>query len=564
MLRKFKIFIFVKCFSFSSFCSFRNFEMFYEASEIDSLLICNICDQKLQDPRMLPCGETYCNRCIEAVADTDKKRIKCQHCAKAHEIPSEGFPQNSKLNKIIQVKSNEVFRGLLLKDFKNIYESIREKINKIESDLEIGATLIRNHCDKSRDDVQLIIEEAHIKLDEIKKGFLDEIDEYEKECQEQFKYMQQNKDGIDKVIIESKKFLIKSEAMYKKFEINEQEVKTGLDEANKLLEIIEIIKDRIHSYMFKSINLKFDKSEKGLEAETLGRLDRINIDLLFLENLLNLKEIDLTQKFSDFNRKRTFWCMPFQNRHFVCAYVNKNKNFNLALFDRESNIRVERKNVIVNYTLEELRHFEALSSKNITFVVTEEKHSDSKESRAMVRSFDENLNLISTIKQDFYCAYSFDGMLFITQEDIDNDFTSLMCYNSNLELIQKYGQNDENLPFYFPLEIELLLISDKHFIIKTLEESDENDEEITLINKSTGIIENYFYVDSFDRWVIYLNKFIILHSDDSYICFYDFQGNLVKKFILNDNFHNCSLILSFKKELYFLKKSDEKLELIYF
>ena len=543
--------------------------MFYEASEIDSLLICSICDQKLQDPRVLPCGQTFCNRCIEAVADTDKNRIKCQHCAKAHEIPSEGFPQNSKLNKIIQVKANEVFRGLLFKNFKNVYESIREKTNKIESDLEIGATLIRNQCDKTRDDVQLVIEKAHDKLNEIKNGFLDEIDEYENECQEQFKYMQQNKNGIDKVIIESKKFLIKSEAMYKKFEINEQEVKTGLDEANKLLDSLEIVEDKLHSDMFKGINLKFDKYEKGLEAETLGCLERENIEFLSLENLLTKKQIDLTQKFNDFNRDSTFWCMPFQNKHFFCAYVNQNENFNLALFDRETNIRVERKNVIVNYTLEEIRHFEALSSKNRTFVLTEEKHSDNEESRAIVRSFDENLTLISTIKQDFDCAYSFDGMLFITQEDIDNEFTYLTCYNSNLEQIQKYGQNDKNLPFYFPSEIELLLISDKYFIIKTLKKS-----YITIINKSTGIIENCFYVDRFDRWNpflissdqwrIYLNKFIILHSNDSYIYCYDFQGNLVKKFILNENFLNYSLIFSFKKELYFLNKSDDKLELIYF
>ena len=68
--------------------------MFYQADNIDSILICEVCDIKLVDPRLLPCGKSVCHRCVDILADSDKKRIKCQNCGKTHEIPDEGFPKN--------------------------------------------------------------------------------------------------------------------------------------------------------------------------------------------------------------------------------------------------------------------------------------------------------------------------------------------------------------------------------------------------------------------------------------------------------------------------------------
>jgi hypothetical protein len=38
-----------------------------------------------------------------------------------------------------------------------------------------------------RNDTELVIEQAHAKLDDIHKDFMDKIDNHEKECQEKFK-----------------------------------------------------------------------------------------------------------------------------------------------------------------------------------------------------------------------------------------------------------------------------------------------------------------------------------------------------------------------------------------
>jgi hypothetical protein len=51
--------------------------MFFQADAINSILICKICDNKMVDPCILPCGKSVCHRCVDLIADTDKKKIMC-------------------------------------------------------------------------------------------------------------------------------------------------------------------------------------------------------------------------------------------------------------------------------------------------------------------------------------------------------------------------------------------------------------------------------------------------------------------------------------------------------
>lgn len=48
--------------------------MFYSTGQVKELLICSVCENAFTDPRVLPCGETFCNKCIESSQD---KVFKC-------------------------------------------------------------------------------------------------------------------------------------------------------------------------------------------------------------------------------------------------------------------------------------------------------------------------------------------------------------------------------------------------------------------------------------------------------------------------------------------------------
>ena len=57
--------------------------------------ICKICEGKLEDGRVLPCGKWACNLCIDFLSTTDKKLMACKNCDKKHVIPPNGFPSES-------------------------------------------------------------------------------------------------------------------------------------------------------------------------------------------------------------------------------------------------------------------------------------------------------------------------------------------------------------------------------------------------------------------------------------------------------------------------------------
>ncbi len=110
-----------------------------------------------------------CNRCVDAIADTDKKRIKCQNCAKIHEIPDEGFYINRLAQEMLKFEAKEVLRTNHTEEFKKVLDILDKTKQSIESTMECGDVKIRDHCDKVRNDMQLAIEQAHAKLDEFHK-----------------------------------------------------------------------------------------------------------------------------------------------------------------------------------------------------------------------------------------------------------------------------------------------------------------------------------------------------------------------------------------------------------
>jgi hypothetical protein len=269
--------------------------MFYQADKIDSVLICDVCDNKMVDPRLLPCGRSVCHRCVDILADTDKKKIKCQNCAKTHQIPDEGFPKNVTLQKLLEFEAKEVLRSSHIEEFKKVLDILNATKQRIESTLECGDATIRDHCDKVRNDMQLAIEQAHAKLDEFHKDFMDQIDTHEKECQAKFKFIQQNKQDIEKVLNESNELLSKSNHLLNQFKIDQTELVTLFESAHTLHTNLEQIKDGIQMEMLNEFHLKFEK-QKSLDSNVIGKIVKQNIELYFLENIEKMRELDLISK----------------------------------------------------------------------------------------------------------------------------------------------------------------------------------------------------------------------------------------------------------------------------
>ena len=99
--------------------------MFFKEDEINEDLFCSKCSQKFVDPRILPCGQTYCNLCV---LEGDEY-LKCPNCGSNHQIPKDtGFPPNLVVARLVQKSPSDVYRG---KDAVKLQESL----NRLHSDI---------------------------------------------------------------------------------------------------------------------------------------------------------------------------------------------------------------------------------------------------------------------------------------------------------------------------------------------------------------------------------------------------------------------------------------------
>jgi hypothetical protein len=137
--------------------------------------------------------------------------------------------------------------------------------------MECGDAKIRDHCGKVRNDMQLAIEQAQAKLDDIHKDFMDEIGNHEKQCQAKFKSIQRNKKDIEKALNESNELLSKSNHLLNQFTIEKTELSTLFEIAQLIQTNLETIKDGIQRDMFNETLLKFDR-QKSIDSNPIGKI----------------------------------------------------------------------------------------------------------------------------------------------------------------------------------------------------------------------------------------------------------------------------------------------------
>lgn len=79
--------------------------MFYEASQIENLLICGVCKERFLEPQLLPCGETICRKCIVDTKTGFERCYSCVYCKDLHLVPYEGFQKCFKTERLMNQKA---------------------------------------------------------------------------------------------------------------------------------------------------------------------------------------------------------------------------------------------------------------------------------------------------------------------------------------------------------------------------------------------------------------------------------------------------------------------------
>ena len=99
-------------------------------AEIDTVQVpkvmfeCQVCLERYReprkDPRILPCGHTFCHICLLAM--TEKGQIKCPLCKDLHHVPSHGFKKNYFLAEMLHCSEHDDHVGNTSECVRSHYE----------------------------------------------------------------------------------------------------------------------------------------------------------------------------------------------------------------------------------------------------------------------------------------------------------------------------------------------------------------------------------------------------------------------------------------------------------
>ncbi len=155
--------------------------MFYEETQINNVLNCIKCNQRLDEPRMLPCGEIICNYCQISI-EINNNQFQCFICNQYHLMPKEGLTISKRLLKILALEPKEVYRSKEVDALKNHLNDFQQKINLFAFGINNGVDRIKQHCLDLKNKVQLRTEEVIEQLQDHSAQLVKEIEQFEKIC----------------------------------------------------------------------------------------------------------------------------------------------------------------------------------------------------------------------------------------------------------------------------------------------------------------------------------------------------------------------------------------------
>ena len=507
--------------------------MFYKESLISPFLICKICDCKLVDPIVLPCGKSICRKCVGILADTEKKYIKCENCEKNHEIPIDGFPLNQDLENIVNLKPENVSRNDLASNLKSISNCIIEKAEKLKLDLNIGETKIKAKCDKIRNEVQLSIEEAHLELDKIHEEFMNQIQRNEKQYLANYKLASQNKEDIEKILDKSNEYFAKSCCLLNQYVIDDQDLRNAIIEATQLLDNLEKESAKFLSTIYENKVQKFVRNKSPIISSLIGEIKLKEIELHKLE-MSNIRILNLASQLNEAHEKKTYSISIIPSTgHFLIAYVNKNENINLVVLTSDGKILKEKKNIITDKAFSKLFYLKIIAAKDTIYLYTSELHANTTEKLSIIRSFAQNLcNLKQLAIKNSWLFDSFEDNCYAYCELPETNYGTVKMYNSNLDLVEEIGQSDSELPFYIPTNTETIFITDEFLIsiVRIYKDTSELDEAVLvkLVDRINGNVVHACEIPCNDEYFIYKKKYIcFFDSTECNLTTYNFYGDLI-------------------------------------
>lgn len=236
----------------------------YEESQLEKLLYCSKCRDRFDEPRILPCGNLICQRCIQDIQNLvgilDDSEFHCQICSHFHDFPKiKSFPLCQQVVEFLSIEPKQTPHNYVYITLK----SIEDKLNQLDKD-EVDSHEINDYLLKLQAHVIKITNETIDKITTLKSSILSDLNTY------QSKYLELNKQ-LDKFNSGSNLTEIKRLHSELKTSINSVVINDNMNDLNDLIkvvkEMVEREMERYEKFVFSSEVLEHGKSLVEIDRE---------------------------------------------------------------------------------------------------------------------------------------------------------------------------------------------------------------------------------------------------------------------------------------------------------
>ena len=511
--------------------------MFFEQNQILNVLICSKCSKHLDEPRLLPCGNTVCNKCASLLISSRSKMFGCALCRGEHALPDKGFPLNMSLLKLIEQKPTNVYRGKVVENFKANLESINEDKIRLEQSLKNGADAIKKHCLHMMNDVQLSAEAATRKINELSDSMIEEIKKHEDECIAA--YQKAQKLNFDPTIKQIDTFHKDWSLYLQRVKLDEEAIARADKFAVNLRERAAEDEITLENFIFGNNFIVFEKNSNPIDKNILGSIKSTSKKQAAFQSK---KTINIKTKLT--------YALPDS----VVISINENDAIHAIYLD---NYYVDLSCITFDKNLNDIKDF--LPEKHYMInIFNTDKFKVYKDSTLI----SDALGLIHILDSNFELKFSChkavrERFLFCMNEK--NIFCLLL--DQPKLLIQPRGANNiavynyykpyqsayPTMPAYFPKDIKQFeCLNDKLLWL--------SNSKLQILNEKTGLVENSIEVDA-DKFIFdFQNNICLLNHTAQRLQVYSIAGVLLKELDVEEHLIDQPFFMDKQDKFIFFNK----------
>jgi hypothetical protein len=449
--------------------------------------------------------------CIEFLTKEGTNGFQCPVCENFHEQPKKGYLKNPTLAKLCDKKANKVYRSSLGKAFEAQLDELKQSMDKLALENDLGADKIKEYYEDLRNEVQLHLEELIESLKKQSSELIRKIDEYEIEAA--LKFDAYYNIEMDDFLSETRRFHEKWADYLKQFEINKEELKLASLETKKLQHKLNKESDLFLSKLFRFNLAKFEKSA----PPHFGRLVNEAVKQSYIQTLHGLNDFHLGAKVDCKNITKCS-IKPLSNGTICIAYFkHQEAGLWIEVWDKDVN---RLHNAYKNHSVYgELQLVEL--NQAIVLCLFDFKTGDQGASLSAFVKYDLSLNYLSHKSLLFEINYAdvHQDKLYLLARSSDGNSRHIYVYDESLEMLENIQLGiSEGLPFYTPKSVTRMTVAEKYFVFL-------NGTNVLLMDRLDGEIKQTFCINNIDFVLDSRNDRIMAYDAElgKLVCF-DFQG----------------------------------------